>query len=88
MVNRMRLEEQVDKDFSLARSKALLGHRGARLKRRLITDGLLCFDEVRELPGASSRIYRGTRTVPVCQIGAASAGVLSSIVTLCPPSRA
>jgi hypothetical protein len=69
MVNRMRLEEQVDKDFSLARSKALLGHRGARLKRRLITDGLLCFDEVRELPGASSRIYRGTRTVPVGQIG-------------------
>jgi hypothetical protein len=40
MVNRMRLEEQVDKVFSLARSKALLGHRGARLKRSLIADGL------------------------------------------------
>ena len=69
MVDCMRLEEQVDMDFSLARRKALLGHRGSRLKRRFFADGLLCFDEVRELPGASSRVYRGTRTVPVSQIG-------------------
>ncbi len=69
MVGYMSLEEQVDKDFSLARRKALLEHLGARLKRDAASDGLLCFDDLRKLPGVVGRIYRGTRTVPVGQIG-------------------
>jgi hypothetical protein len=70
MVGYMSLEEQVDKDFSLARRKALLGRVGARLRRREnASDGLLCFDDLRKIPGALGRIYRGTRTVLVGQIG-------------------
>ena len=64
----MWLEEQVDKDFRLARRKALLGRIGARLRRDNASDGLLCFDDVRKVPGAVGRIYRGLRTVPVGQI--------------------
>jgi hypothetical protein len=63
------LEEQVDKDFSLARRKALFGRISACLQRDAASDGLLCFDEVRELPRASARVYRGMSTVPVAQIG-------------------
>ena len=70
MVGYMSLEEQVDKDFTLARRKALLGRLGARLRRRDSTwDGLLCFDDLRKIPGARGRIYRGMRTVPLGQIG-------------------
>jgi hypothetical protein len=70
MVGYMSLEEQVDKDFTLARRKALVGRIGARLRRRdAASDGLLCFDDVRKIPGAVGRIHRGLRTVPVGQIG-------------------
>jgi hypothetical protein len=69
MVSYMSLEEQVDKDFTVARRRALLGRIGAHLRSDAASDGLLCVDEVRELPGASARVYRGTRTVPVGQIG-------------------
>jgi hypothetical protein len=69
MVGYMSLEEQVDKDFSLARRKALLGRIGARLRTSAASDGLLCFDDVRDIPGAGGRIHRGLRTVPVGQIG-------------------
>jgi hypothetical protein len=71
MVGYMSLEEQVHKDFSLARRKALLGRIGARLLRRYgASDGLLlCFDDLRKIPGAMGRIHRGLRTVPVGQIG-------------------
>ena len=57
MVGYMSVEEQVDKDFSLARRKALLGHIGARLRRDAAAAGLLlCFDDLRKLPGASARV--------------------------------
>ncbi len=70
MVGYMNLEEQVDRDFRLARRKALLGRIGARLRRGLPSDGLLCFDEFRKLPGtAVGQVYRGMRTVPVGRIG-------------------
>ncbi len=70
MVGYMNLEEQVDKDFSLARRKALLGRISARLRRRDgASDGLLCFDDLRKIPGVVARIHRGMRTVPVAQIG-------------------
>jgi hypothetical protein len=70
MVRYMSLEEKVDKDFTLARRKALLARIGARLRRDAASDGLLlCFDDLRKIPGALGRIHRGTRTVPVGQIG-------------------
>jgi hypothetical protein len=68
MVGYMSLEEQVDKDFSLARRRALLRRIGARLQRDSASGRLLCFDDVRKIPGAIGRIYRGMRTVPVAQI--------------------
>jgi hypothetical protein len=69
MVGYMRLEEQVDKDFSLARRKALLRRIGTRLRSGGASDGLLCFDDLRKIPSAIGGIYRGIRTVPVGQIG-------------------
>jgi hypothetical protein len=70
MVGYMSLEEQVDADFSRARRRALL----RRMRIRLRTDNasewlLLCFDDLGKIPWASARVYRGTRTVPVSQIG-------------------
>ncbi len=70
MVGYMSLEEQVDKDFTLARRKALLKRIGARLRRDATSDGLLlCFEDLRKVPGALGRVYRGMKTVPVGQIG-------------------
>jgi hypothetical protein len=69
MVGYMSLEEQVDKDFSCARRRALLRRIGVHLQRDSASGGLLCFDGVRKIPGAIWRIHRGTRTVPVRQIG-------------------
>jgi len=69
MVAYMSLEEQVDKDFSLARRKALLGRVGAWLRRNKAWDGLLCFDDLKMIPGSSGRIDRGSRMVPIAQIG-------------------
>ena len=69
MVGHTSLEEQVDRDFSRAHRKALLRRIGTRLRRDASSDRLVCFDEIRKIPGAVGRIYRGTRTVPVAQIG-------------------
>jgi hypothetical protein len=69
MVGYMSLEEQVDKDLSLARRKALLGRIGARLRRDVTSNRLLCFDEARKILREAGRIHRGTRTVPAGQIG-------------------
>ncbi len=63
------LEEQVDRDFSLARRKALLGRIGARLRRDTASNRLLCFDELKKISGTVGRVYRGVRAVPVAQIG-------------------
>ena len=69
MVRYMNLEEQVDADFSRARRKALLRQVRIRLQRDNASEGLLCFDDLRKIPGAVGRIYRGLRTVPLRQIG-------------------
>ena len=69
MVGHTSLEEQVDRDFSRARRRALLRRIGTRLRRDAASNRLLCFDEIRKIPGALGRIYRGMRTVPVAQIG-------------------
>jgi hypothetical protein len=88
MVGYMNLEEQVDKDFSLARRKALLGRNSAGLRRRDgASDGLLCFDDLGRIPGVVARIHRGMRTVPVAQIGG-SVGRCSEFDRDFMPSRA
>src|SRR5215204_3799384 len=69
MVAYMSLEAQVDADFSRARRKALLRKVRIRLRRNKAWDGLLCFDDLKMIPGTSGRIDRGSRTVPVAQIG-------------------
>src|ERR671917_998861 len=69
MIGYMNLEVQVYVHFSRARRRALHRRIGARLRRDTAPDGLLCFDDVRKIPGAIWRIDRGTRTVPVSQIG-------------------
>jgi len=68
MVRYMNLEVQVDADFSRARRRALLRRVRTRLQRVNASEGLLCFDDLRKIPGAVARIYRGVRTVPVRQI--------------------
>lgn len=68
MVGYMSLEEQVDKDFTLARRKAWLRRIGDRLRRGAAPEGLLCFEETRKIPGAVRRVHRGRRTVPLGQI--------------------
>jgi hypothetical protein len=66
----MNLEVQVDADFSNARRRALLRQMRTRLRRDTASEGLLlCFDDLGKIPWASARVYRGTRTVPVSQIG-------------------
>jgi hypothetical protein len=69
MVRYMNLEVQVDADFSRARRKALLRQVRSLLQRDNASEGLLCFDDLRKIPGAVGRIYRGLRTVPLRQIG-------------------
>src|SRR5215204_2763412 len=65
----MSLEGQVDADFSRARRRALLRKVRIHLRRDTASDELLlCFDDLRNIPGARGRIYRGIRTVPVAQI--------------------
>jgi hypothetical protein len=87
MVGYLSLEGQVDKDFSFARSRALLKRIGARLKRDAASDGLPCFEDIRKIPGAAmGRIYRGLKTVPVAQIGG-SVGRCSEFDRIFMPTR-
>ena len=69
MVRYMNLEVQVDADFSRARRKALLRRVSTRLRRVDAPNRLICFDDVRKLSGAVGKVHRGTRTVPLDQIG-------------------
>jgi hypothetical protein len=70
MVGYMSLEEQVDADFSRARRTALLRQGRTRLRRDNTSEWLLlCFDDLGKIPWESARVYRGTRTVPLSQIG-------------------
>jgi hypothetical protein len=69
MVGHTSLEEQVGADFSRARRRALLQRVSTRLRGDNASNRPLCFDDLRKIPGAVGRVYRGTRTVPVAQIG-------------------
>ena len=82
------LEEQVDRDFRVAHRRALRRRIGARLRRRdAASNKLLCFDEVRKIPGASAPVCRGIRAVPVAQIGG-SVGRCSEFDGCFMPARA
>jgi hypothetical protein len=85
MVGHTSLEEQVDRDFSRAHRKALLRRIGTRLRRDAAPDRLLCFDEIRKIPGALGRIHRGMRIVPVAQIGGSVGRCSEFDRTSCPP---
>src|SRR5215216_1041836 len=70
MIGHTKVEEQVDADFTRARRRALLRQMRTRSRRDNASEGLLlCFDDLRKVPGASARVYRGRRTVSVRQIG-------------------
>ena len=68
MVDLMSLEEQVDKDFTVARRRARLG----RLKEFLLRSGarstLLSPDEIRRSVPAGGAMYRGRQTVEISRI--------------------
>jgi hypothetical protein len=63
MVDLMNLEDQVDKDFALARRRARLGRLKALLLRRATRSTLLSSDEIRRTVSASGGMYRGRRTL-------------------------
>jgi len=87
MIGYMNLDEQADKDFGLARRKAVLRRIGARLRGDALSNRLLCFDEVRKISGAVGGVRRGRRTVPLGQI-AGSAGRCSDFDRAFLPARA
>ena len=72
MVDLMNLEDQVDKDFTVARRRARLARFKRFLKRYLLRrrtrSTLLSSDEVRRTVSASGAMYRGRRTVEVSRI--------------------
>ena len=68
MVRYMNLEEQVDKDFTHARRRALLRRMKARVRKDLACNRLLSFEEVKGSLGAFNQVYLGMRVVPVEKI--------------------
>jgi hypothetical protein len=72
MVDLMNLEDQVDKDFTVARRRARLGRLKRLLKRVLLRRStrstLLSSEEIRRTVSASGAMYRGRRTVEVSRI--------------------
>ena len=67
MVELMSLPEQVEKEFAVARRRALLRGLGRRLGR-LEGGALLSFEEVRRHAGAYGGLRRGRRAVEVARI--------------------
>ena len=59
MIRYMSIEEQVDKDFSVARRRAFLRRMKPSLRKTSNSDQLPCFDEVRAALGANARIHLG-----------------------------
>jgi hypothetical protein len=68
VVDLMNLEDQVDKDFTVARRRARLGRLKTRVLRRATRSTLLSCDEMRRTVSASGAMYRGRRTVEVSRI--------------------
>ena len=68
VVRNMSLKEQVDRDFTHARRRALLRRMRARLRKDLTCNRLLSFDDVKGSLGASNQLYLGMRVEPVEKI--------------------
>lgn len=68
MVDLMNLEDQVDKDFTVARRRARLGKLREFLLRRGTRSTLLSPEEIRRPVPASGAMYRGRQTVEVSRI--------------------
>ncbi len=68
MVDLMNLEDQVDKDFTVARRRTRLGRLKALLLRRGTRSTLLSPEEIRRTVPASGAMYRGRRTVEASRI--------------------
>jgi hypothetical protein len=68
VVDLMNLEDQVDKDFALARRRARLGRVKALLLGQGTRSTLLSSDEIRRTVSASGGVYQGRRTVEASRI--------------------
>jgi hypothetical protein len=68
MIGLISVEEQVDRDFHRALLKASLRRWRDRLRRNLVHDRLLSFDEAKGSLARWSQVYRGMRTVEVEKI--------------------
>ncbi len=64
----MNLEDQVDRDFTVARRRARVGRLKTLLLRRGTRSTLLSSEEIRRSGSASGAMYRGRRTVEVSRI--------------------
>lgn len=68
MVGHMNLEEQVDADFTRARTKAFLRTLVARLRRDPDSGRLLCFEETSRTLGAHGGVRLGRRVVRLTDV--------------------
>jgi N-acetylglutamate synthase-like GNAT family acetyltransferase len=68
VVGYMSIEEQVNADFDRARRRVFLRRVRARLRGDLVSDRLLCFEEVSKTLGALNRIRLGRKVVQVDEI--------------------
>ncbi len=68
MVDLMNLEDQVEKEFTVARRRARLGRLKMLLLRRGTGSTLLSPDEIRRTVPASGAMYGGRRTLEVLRI--------------------
>ena len=87
MVGYMSLEEQVDVDFTRARRRALFRRLMSRLRDGPASDGLPCFEDLRQKLGAVGGIRVGRRVVRVEQI-AGSVGRSSEFDPVFLPTKA
>lgn len=87
MVGYMSLEEQVDADFTRARRRAFFRGLMSRLRNGPASDGLPCFEDLRQKLGAVGGIRVGRRVVRVERI-AGSVGRSSEFDPVFLPTKA
>ena len=87
MVGYMSLEEQVDVDFTRARRRAFFRRLMARLRNDPASNGLPCFEDLRQKLGAVGGIRVGRRVMRVEQI-AGSVGRSSEFDPVFLPTKA
>ena len=88
MVDLMNLEDQVEKDFTVARRRARLGRLKMLLLRRGTRSTLLSPDEIRRTVPASGAMYRGRRTLEISRIVGSMGKHEQFDMTFMPLSRA